>query len=157
MHREKKKFEDLEPHQKLGYTSERLVMCLLRAAGRKVKRMHSLDKFDLLVDDKTRIEVKGVDCSGDPKRKWPVNIHRHGIVNESDVDYYIIRLCNLDILGTYGIYLMFKAPVETSSFLISLRSLLTIHSDNAKMYRDFMMHSMQAKRKRRAVESVKSI
>ena len=55
---------------------------------------------------------------------WSFNIHRHGILNESQTDFYVLKLCNVPGF-IYAIHLVVPAPIGIPVVIISLRSLLT--------------------------------
>ena len=78
--------------------------------------------FDLLCAGK-RIEVK-VSPRRPYDNKWFFNIHRHGILSESEVDVYILRLENVPDCKA-AIHLIIPAPIGKPTVGITIRSLIT--------------------------------
>ena len=121
--------------QRLGLSAEDHVLNLLRYHGRKVSKQKYLERFDLLVDG-YRCEVK---CAkphkdGEYGIDWLFNIHRHGLIKEDAVDFYILRLEDVPY-SKAAIHMVFKAPLGIATTLISVRSLLNQHY--AKAVSDF--------------------
>ena len=103
---------------------ERQVASLLQAFGHKIHHMPYQSPFDLLMDGKLRIEIK----TAPPITKlgrpcWNFNIHRHNIVEESQIDYYILRFENVPWCK-YAIHALFKAPIEKPTLQFGFRQLL---------------------------------
>src|SRR6267142_4778407 len=76
-----------------GRDGEKSVEAVLSVFGHKVEFMpYGWKKFDILMDDKIKIEVK---CAAPIMKKgvpeWQFNIHRHNKVDEGEVDIYIFR------------------------------------------------------------------
>lgn len=71
-----------------------------------------------------RVELKAASFT---KNFWRFNVHRHGRMNESPVDFYVFRLeaAPAILLGKAAIHLVLPAPLETPTVAISPRSLLT--------------------------------
>lgn len=70
-----------------------------------------------------------------------MNIHRHGIVDESQVDFYVFRLDGQPVyfFGKAAIYLIIPAPLNMKTAVISPRSLLNHWSkfcDRVDLIRD---------------------
>lgn len=70
-----------------------------------------------LVAGNVRIEVKAAPLKN---KKWRFNIHRHGVVDERDVDVYVLVL---EGLMKYRLYCVIPAPLNTPTLEISLRGL----------------------------------
>ena|ERR1700679_1917299 len=113
--------EKLSSTQK-GLVCQRQVTAFLRRYKFSVHEQQFHSPFDLLVNNK-RIEVKaaGFDTT---KKFWLFNIHRHNVLDETNVDIYILRLENVPGF-TYAIHLIIPAPLGVFNVQISLRSLLT--------------------------------
>lgn len=79
-------------------------------------------KYDILANGK-RIEAKQSEFGSGRKQAWFFNIHRHGVVEESQVDFYILRLEAAPIFKA-AIHLVLPAPIGRPTIVISLRSLL---------------------------------
>lgn len=130
----KKSFAALAPHQQLGVGAEHKVKLLLRYHGIKCVHVGGFKiKQDLMVDG-IRVEVK---CASPLQSKksqkapnWFVNFHRHNKMSEGHVDYYIVRLVPVEIMGKRSIHLLFKSPVLTSTMNFTIHSLLSIHARN---------------------------
>jgi hypothetical protein len=54
---------------------------------------------------------------------WTLSIHRHAVINEASVDYYVFRLEGCPFWSA-AIHLVIPAPLERSTICISLRSLV---------------------------------
>lgn len=101
----------------------RLVKSILRSYGHTVKDFaRPWSPFDILMDGKIKIEVKT--CSYSSKRKyWLFNIHRHNVLNEANVDFYVLRFN--DVPGTNrAINALYRAPLNVSTMVFSMRELL---------------------------------
>ena len=126
--------------QELGLSAEYYIRCLLVAHGRKVKLQRRREPFDMLVDGRWRVEVKAAQSqrqgTGGHQPVWKFNIHRHGKVEETDTDLYILRLENVPFCR-YAVYLLFKAPVKAPTITISFRSLLNGRGQHAQAFRHF--------------------
>lgn len=57
-------------------------------------------------------------------RTWTINIHRHGIMNESETDYYIVRLIGIPDIPRWSVFFILKAPIKRFVVVVSLRSLV---------------------------------
>ncbi len=104
-------------------TSEDRILVWLRMSLKSgaVCRMNRSSPFDAVCCGK-RVEFKAGTLRNDGT--WLFNIHRHGVVNESQVDVYVLRL--EDVPGfKYAVHLIVPAPLNTPTVSISLRSLLT--------------------------------
>src|SRR5262249_50773732 len=92
--------------------------------------------FDLLVDNKHRVEVKcGLPSAIDGLPTWRFNIHRHGVLNE-ETDFYILRLERVPY-SKRPVHLLFQAPLRVKVVTVSLRSLLMFHSQGVADFYDF--------------------
>lgn len=104
-----------------GINSVYVVAALLRQYGYKAEICSSYTSpYDLLVNGK-RVEVKA--CARRESGDWSFNIHRHGVLDESQTDVYIFRLENVPEFS-YAVHLLIEAPLETPTINISLRSLV---------------------------------
>jgi hypothetical protein len=82
--------------------------------------------YDMVVNG-WRCEVKMAPMNS--KGKWTFNIHRHGKLNELEVDYYIFSLENVPYCKA-SIYLIKKAPMSCATFEVSVRSLIVRYSED---------------------------
>jgi hypothetical protein len=60
--------------------------------------------------------------------KWMVNIHRHGELDESGVDAYLILLSGVPGNDSMLLYLVLPAPVNRPVFAFSTSSLIRIYN-----------------------------
>lgn len=92
--------------------------------GRKVRRMpQSHCPYDLLVDG-LKVEIK----TANPTKKngrvvWQFSIHRHKILDESNVDFYIFVFQNVPGSNN-SIYAKFPSPLGKKMIQFSFRKLL---------------------------------
>ncbi len=115
----------LEFNTSKGVHSVAAVAALLKWHGHQVKIMPTSGEpspYDLLVGEKHRVEVKV--CARRTDGFWFFNIHRHGILDESSVDAYILRLEQVPEFKC-ALHLVIPAPIKRSTVTISLRSLIT--------------------------------
>lgn len=107
-----------------GAKSVKTVAMLLRGHGYTVKFMPTRGEkspYDLLVNW-NRVEVKVCPFLKN-KNEWQFNIHRHGSLDESMVDVYILRLEKVPGFKA-AIHLVIPSPIGQKVVHISLRSLL---------------------------------
>jgi len=109
-----------------GRESVYAVAAWLEAHGFKVKRLPTSGPndlpYDLLVNGEKRVEVKV--CFRRDDGNWKFNIHRHGILDESNVDVYVLRLEGVPDFKA-ALHLIIPAPLGSMTIAISLRSLIT--------------------------------
>jgi hypothetical protein len=120
-----------------GAAGELRVYQLLRRYGRKVQMGRYNEPFDILVDDSKRIEVKtcpSVNLRG--RTAWCFNIHRHGTLDENNVDAYILRLEGVPEAKA-ALHLLVKAPLGVKRVNITLRSLFDRYAQATSDYRRF--------------------
>ena len=123
--------------QRDGLEAEYAVYHVLLNHGREVQKGRYNEPFDILVDGKIRVEVKT--CSSVMKKgtpHWFFNIHRHGKLNESGVDAYVLRMENVPY-SKYAMHLLFLAPLGKKSVLISARSLMNQYVEAALHFKNF--------------------
>jgi hypothetical protein len=108
-----------------SHEAEDKVYDLLRSNGIKVIRSNYKSPYDYLYEGK-RIELKHSKGTMrlDGHTIWKFNIHRHGVLDESQVDFYIFRLENVPEFS-YAIHLVIPAPLGSATLEITLRSLIT--------------------------------
>lgn len=104
----------------VGGSAQETVAIALRSFGRTVEVAPYISPYDLLVDGKYRIEVKGGDKRAIKVGKyrydgWSFNIHRHGILSEENVDFYILSFAHQLAL--------LKAPLNVKTLAFRDRSL----------------------------------
>lgn len=122
--------------QETGFGGEYSLLATLKRHGFNCQHMGVYNPFDVLVDGKIRIEVKS--ASMNRHGEWKFNIHRHGVLDESEVDFYVFRLDGIPHHPN-GAHLMAKAPLGTKVFRVSIRSLLTgVHNHLVTQFYDFL-------------------
>lgn len=119
---------------KLGFRAEIKVAALLIGYGHRVSRMRLKEKFDLLVNGRIRVEVKAATRGADGR--WHVNISRRGVLNETTVDLYIVRLDGIPGFKL-PLHLLFNSPLRRKAFNFTLRSLLLKYGANAVAFEKF--------------------
>src|ERR1700690_3352708 len=113
--------------QRQALQAELKVAKLLNQYGRSARVTQYSSPFDLLVDG-WRIELKSSEPRGQ-NVEWNFNIHRHGILNEVNVDFYILRLEKVPG-SKAAVHLLFKSPVKTPTIRISFRSVINKYYKN---------------------------
>jgi hypothetical protein len=83
-----------------------------------------------LIVDGANVSVKIASPSA--AGKWKVNIHRHGVLDESGVDAYLICLHGVPGNGVMPIYLILPAPVNRSCYAFTTSSLIRIYAGNVE-------------------------
>jgi hypothetical protein len=79
--------------------------------------------YDLLTKNGLRIEVKY--SSYNPKRNhWVFNIYRHGVLDESQADFYVLWLEPIQPLLKQHLYIVLPAPVGQKVIKIGPKTLL---------------------------------
>jgi hypothetical protein len=115
------------------------VRAWLNAHGIKAYAAGYHDAFDFRTEYGDNVEVKWCALIKSAKGrvaewKWQFNIHRHGVLDESQVDFYVLR-CEpgpaKEFLGENAFHLVIPAPLGVKVMVITPRSLLTRH---AKFY-----------------------
>ncbi len=118
--------------RRAAWNRDELAVCSwLQRRGLRPERSGYGDPHDIICR-KTgmRVEVKSAKLS---HGFWKFNIHRHGKLNESQVDAYILRLNGIPF-SKNAIHLILPSPLRRYTINISLRSLLTIY---AKYFNEF--------------------
>ena len=108
-----------------GIGRQNLFKSILIAHGRTVHSAPYRSPFDFLVDDGLRIELKSARMQlrvGKPPY-WFFNIHRHGKLNESTTDWYVLRLEGIPFHAN-AIHLAVRSPIGHPTVLLSIRSLI---------------------------------
>lgn len=127
--------QDLVYHL-LGFTHGRKVHMGVRSGPRA-------DKWDILVDGRWHIEVK----TAAPRKvganppTWFFNIHRHGLVDESKVDFYVLRLEDVPYCK-YPIHLLLPSPIGKPTVAVSFRALVNGYGRFAEAFRRFAKTGM---------------
>lgn len=123
---------------KVGNVAENRVATYLAACGLRVDRRNAYGNgYDMLVNGKYRVEVKNARCSDPYNPQWMINFHRHGKLDERNVDLYIVRLDGI-LFFKAGVYLIFRAPIKRLTMRITARSLLYSYSSHARMMLEFV-------------------
>lgn len=114
---------------------------ILREYKHRVKmggrRGVNADKWDILVDGRWHIEVKTAgrrDIRGVPG--WVFNIHRHGVLDESKVDFYVLRLEEVPY-SKYAIHLLLPSPLKQLTLLVTFRKFLNGFGQYAEAFHKF--------------------
>lgn len=133
-----------KPEVKFGLSAEKRFAAILHAYGHEVKVMPRQSKYDLLVDKVYRVEVK---CALYDERRGNalVNFHRHGVLCETDVDFYLLRIENIPGFKS-AISLLFKAPINRLTLKITLRSMISLYGDNFRQYVQFRGKKVRPKK-----------
>ena len=88
----------------------------------------------LLIIDGLRVEVKQSSLSSG--KWWKINLHRHGILDESDVDAYLLLLNGVPgVAGGMSLYLIIPAPQNVKGLAISFSSLMRQWRDNIEAWK----------------------
>ena len=91
--------------------------------------------FDLLVDG-WRIDVKTGKM--DACFEWTFNIHRHGVLKEDLIDFYILRLEGVPgTKGGWPVHLLLRSPVGRKTMRYTVRSLISGDAVQAVEFRKF--------------------
>jgi hypothetical protein len=77
--------------------------------------------YDVLTTNGLRIEVK--DAIRNKRGEWTFNFARHGKLDESEVDFYV--LCLRGLSKHYRVFVVIPAPMKVNSKHISLRQLIS--------------------------------
>lgn len=108
-----------------GQKSEAKVAAWLKRFGYAVSQTPYGCPFDLLVNG-WQCEVKHATPS--EEGKWKFNIHRHGELNESFVDFYIFSLDGVPF-SKQSVYVLKKAPMGVKTIEMSFRTLMMEHAE----------------------------
>ena len=88
----------------------------------------------LLLIDGLRVEVKQSSLSSG--KWWKINLHRHGVLDESDVDAYLLLLNGVPgVVGGMALYLVIPAPQNVKGLAISFSSLMRQWRDNIEAWK----------------------
>jgi len=88
----------------------------------------------VLIIDGLRVEVKQSSLSSG--KWWKVNLHRHGVLDESDVDAYLLLLNGVPgVAGGMSLYLIIPAPQNVKGLAISFSSLMRQWRDNIEAWK----------------------
>ena len=112
------------------YDAETKVQNQLRYRGVDSKRQSFASEYDLLTAGGQKIEVKYASfrrLKTDGRMGWQINFHRHGVLNESEVNWYAAIL-DADSTGLFGkavLSLILPAPINKTTLQLSPRSLVS--------------------------------
>lgn len=122
--------------QRFGRKAETKVATLLGKMGCSVKACSYDHPFDLMVNGR-RVEVKAAMPSlREGKYQytvWHFNLHRHGVLSESLVDFYVLRLDGVPDFKA-AIHLVIPAPVKRKTISITLRSLIMKYAQHVNRF-----------------------
>lgn len=125
----------------LGNNGQDAVYSRLHEFGRRVRMGGragiGADKWDILVDDRWHVEVKTArprEINGSVG--WYFNIHRHGVLDESKVDLYILRLEKVPY-SKYAIHLLLPSPLKQFTLAVTFRKLLNGFAKYAEAFQQF--------------------
>jgi hypothetical protein len=110
-----------------GRNGEKKAMNKLRSVGFKKIRLPFASSCDAIVHN-ARVEIKYALPSANGE--WRVNIHRHGILRETEVDAYVFCLDEVPGCKSAPIYLVFEAPLNTPTIAFTFRSMVTRYAKN---------------------------
>ncbi len=127
----------LSAHLRIARRFESTFSILCKETGRKYARQGYYAPFDYLVDG-WRVELK-VAALGYQQRRpiWKFNIHRHNVLNERMVDFYILRLQNVPFTK-HALHLLIKAPIKRKVLQFTVRILMDGAGLYGKEYHRFM-------------------
>lgn len=133
----------MSKHKNKKTDQSKNVMAMLSRYGHIVEdHSKSWSPFDILMDRKIKIEVKTGSYRVQSKI-WAFNIHRHNVLNEDGLDFYVLRF--LDIPGTKrAINALYKAPLKTPTMQFSMRELLAGKISQA--VKDFRKLNLRSKK-----------
>lgn len=121
--------------QEAGIDAEIRVAQRLALFGYSAKRMPYNSPFDLLVNNSLRVEVKYARPSDG--WLWRINFHRHGELDETNVDFYVVMLDGIPGFAKKAMFLVFPAPAAVKSMTFTFATLLRKHHrhiDNWKLF-----------------------
>jgi len=125
MDTEEIELQDSDTAQELGVNAQVFVANAFRVRGYSVIAAPYHGPFDLLVNGK-RVEVKV--ARKNERFLWHLNIHRHGKLDESNVDVYAILLDLRQVGKKKPLLLLRPAPIGAATIAYSIDTLLTIHN-----------------------------
>ena len=110
--------------------AETKVQNQLRYRGVDSTRQSFASEYDLLTAGGQRVEVKYASfrrLTKDGRMGWKINFHRHGVLNESDVNWYVTVLDadSVRLFGKAVLSLVIPAPIQKTTIQISPRSLVS--------------------------------
>jgi hypothetical protein len=109
----------------VGKPGEKAAYEWFRRCGLETSYAGYYSPFDLAVNG-WRVEVKTGDIDADGE--WGFNIHRHGKLDESHVDFYVFVLNGMPYLKG-SLFMVRDAPIGTKTMRVSVRTLLAGSSD----------------------------
>lgn len=113
----------MNKYEKMERDQAKTVIGTLSMYGHKTQDFsYGKSPFDVLLDGKIKIEIKTGHYS-EKYKQWTFNIHRHNILDESGVDFYVLRFNSIP--GTNrAIHALYKAPLKKRTMTFSIRQLL---------------------------------
>ena len=116
---------ELGERQETGNRGEQNTVAMFRDAGRAVQKAPYRSPYDCIVDG-WRIDIKTSRFSTSrPSPGWFIRFHTHGLLDESNRDFYVARLEEIPYYKEKALYLAYRAPVNKQAESISLMTLLT--------------------------------
>ena len=112
------------------YDAETKVQNQLRYRGIASEHQSFASGYDLLTAGGQRVEVKYAGfrrLKKDGRMGWQINCHRHGVLDETNLDWYAAVLGSdpTNLFGKAVLTLIIPAPVEKFTLVISPRSLVS--------------------------------
>lgn len=105
----------------------------LRSKGLTIKHAGEFGDFNLYTPKMTRIRVrraayKQIEFAQEP-RGWKISLTNGGVVNQKNIDFYVLFLeesADLKVIGiTRPLYVVFPSPVKQTVVTITTRHLLS--------------------------------
>ena len=116
----------MDHKDKNWYRAQSLIQGWLRYHGVHSHLAGYLDPYDLVTNSGKRLEIKLSEFCP-KKRHWSFNIQRHNILDESQVDAYVLRFnpgAASVVLGIYPFHLVMPAPIGVKNIRMAARNLL---------------------------------
>src|SRR5437870_12223683 len=112
------------------FDAETKVKNFLKYRGIASTRAEFSSPYDLLTAGGQRVEVKYAGfrrLAKDGRMGWKINFHRHNILDETEVSWYVAVL-DADSAGLFGkavLSLVLPAPIQKTTLQLSPRSLVS--------------------------------
>lgn len=100
---------------------------------------------DTLLVDGARVEVKTA-AARDSRGRWLINLHRHGELDETDVDAYLILLSGVPDRGPMSLYIVLPAPQRVKLLAFSVSSLMRLYAGNIEDWETLKAIAKRAKK-----------
>jgi len=107
-----------------GRAAEDTFMGTIRARGAKIYLARQRENFDFWVNGR-RVEFKTARPTQTKRQSpyWQFSLHRHGKLNESDIDFYVVCFEEIPYMQK-NFYGAVQAPVQVKSLSYGMPDLL---------------------------------